>query len=153
MCKLTDSRICAPRVTWPLSKSQRTSSRGTGRTRLGINTCALRHGYRCDWQPCFYERTSEHPRRALHSEQRTDNKSAVGGASSWAPVHRPPVNTDTHTHTDTPSTGLADEQPVTNGRRQSKRDATALHLFKLEKAANYGDQKTVVRENDIIILW
>ena len=62
------------------------------------------------------------------------------------------VRTHTHTHTDTPSTGLADEQPVTNGRRQSKRDATALHLFKLEKAANYGDQKTVVRENDIIIL-
>ena len=58
----------------------------------------------------------------------------------------------THTHTDTPSTGLADVQPATNGRRQSKRDSIALHLFKLDKAANYGDQKTVVRENDIIIL-
>lgn len=43
-------RICAPRVTRPLSKSQRTLSKGTGRTRLGISRCALRHGYRCDWQ-------------------------------------------------------------------------------------------------------
>ena len=125
MRKLTDSRICAPRVIRPLSKSQRTLSKGTGRTRLGISRCALRHGYRCDWQQCFYERTSKHPRRALHSEQRTDTswdkKSAVGGASSCAPVHCPPVNTDAHTHTHTtpPSTGLADDHisqpPVEEG--------------------------------------
>lgn len=61
-----------------------------------------------------------------------------------------PVYTQIHTHT--PSTALADDQPAASGRRRHKSDSVALHLFKLDKAANYGDQKRVVRDNDIIIL-
>lgn len=48
--------------------------------------------------------------------------------------------------------GLAvtESLPATNGRRECKRYSSA-HLFRLDKAANYGDQERGVSDNDIII--
>lgn len=62
-----------------------------------------------------------------------------------------PVQTGIHADI-THGLAVTENLPATNGRRECKRYSIA-HLFKLDKAANYGDQKRVVSDNDIIILW
>lgn len=47
-CKLTDSRIYASCMTCSLNESQRTLSKGMGKTKLCISRCILRHENRCD---------------------------------------------------------------------------------------------------------
>lgn len=64
----------------------------------------------------------------------------------------PTFSVETGTHIDIiHNLAVTESQPATNGRREGKR-YSVVHLCKLDKAANYGDQKRVVGDNDIIML-